>query len=72
MIGSLIYLTSSHPDIVFSVGMCARFQAKPKESHLKDVKRILLYLKGTQDLVLWYPSGDTFDLVGYADVDYAR
>lgn len=71
MIGSLLYLTVSRPDIVFSVGMCARFQSKPKESHLKAVKRILRYLKGTLNLVLWYPAGSSFDLIGYADADYA-
>ncbi|XP_055822164.1 secreted RxLR effector protein 161-like [Solanum dulcamara] len=71
IIGSLLYLTASRPDIVFSVGMCARFHACPKESHLKVAKRILRYLKKTKDLVLFYPSGDSFDLVGYADVDYA-
>ena len=71
MIGSLLYLTASRPDIVFSVGVCARFQSCPKESHLKVVKRILRYLKGTMNLVLWYPTGDSFDLKGYADADYA-
>ncbi|XP_015168560.1 uncharacterized mitochondrial protein AtMg00810-like [Solanum tuberosum] len=71
IIGSLMYLTASRPDIVFSVGMCARFQAAPKESHLKEAKRIMRYLKGTQDLVLFYPTGDSFDLIGYVDVDYA-
>ncbi|XP_070049669.1 uncharacterized mitochondrial protein AtMg00810-like [Nicotiana tomentosiformis] len=71
IIGSLVYLTTSIPDIVFSVGLCARFQSNPKESHLKAAKRILRYLKGTHDLVLYYPSGDNFDLIGYADDDYA-
>ena len=71
MIGSLLYLTASRPDIVFSVGLCARFQSNPKESHLKAVKRILRYLKHTPDLSLWYPKGCNFDLVGYADADYA-
>ncbi|XP_070036306.1 secreted RxLR effector protein 161-like [Nicotiana tomentosiformis] len=71
IIGSLLYLTTSKLDIVFSVGLCARFQSNPKESHLKAAKRILRYLKRTQDLVLYYPSGDNFDLVGYVDVDYA-
>ncbi|XP_070046940.1 secreted RxLR effector protein 161-like [Nicotiana tomentosiformis] len=71
IIGSLLYLTASKLDIAFSVGLCARFQSNPKESHLKAAKRILRYLKGTQDLVLYYPSGDNFDLVGYADADYA-
>ncbi|XP_075101700.1 uncharacterized protein LOC142177134 [Nicotiana tabacum] len=51
IIGSLMYLTASRPDIVFSVGLCARFQSNPKESHRKAAKRILRYLKGTQDLV---------------------
>nr|XP_033508235.1 secreted RxLR effector protein 161-like [Nicotiana tomentosiformis] len=72
IIGSLLYLTASRPDIVFSVGLCARFQSNPKESHLKAAKKILRYLKGTQDLVLYYPSGDNFDLVGYVDSDYAE
>ncbi|XP_070029889.1 secreted RxLR effector protein 161-like [Nicotiana sylvestris] len=71
IIGSLLYLTANRPDIVFSVGLWARFQLNPKESHLKDAKRILRYLKGTQDLVLYYPSGDNFNLIRYADVDYA-
>ncbi|XP_019248463.1 PREDICTED: uncharacterized protein LOC109227721 [Nicotiana attenuata] len=71
IIGSLLYLTSSRPDIVFSVVLCAKFQSNPKESHLKAAKRISRYLKGTQDLVLYYPSGDNFNLIGYDDADYA-
>nr|XP_016455220.1 PREDICTED: uncharacterized mitochondrial protein AtMg00810-like [Nicotiana tabacum] len=71
IIRSLLYLTSSRPDIVFSVRLCARFQLNPKESHLKTTKRILRYLKGTQDLVLYYPSGDSFNLIGYVDADSA-
>ncbi|XP_070020032.1 secreted RxLR effector protein 161-like [Nicotiana sylvestris] len=71
IIGSLLYLTPNKPDIVFSVGLCARFQSNPKESHLKSAKRILRYLKGTHDLVLYYPSCDSFNLIGYADADYA-
>ncbi|XP_070025764.1 secreted RxLR effector protein 161-like [Nicotiana sylvestris] len=70
MIGSLLYLTASRPDIVFSVGLCARFQANPKESHLAAVKRILRYLKGTTDLCLRYPKGSNFNLVVYVDADY--
>ncbi|XP_070013134.1 secreted RxLR effector protein 161-like [Nicotiana sylvestris] len=54
------------------MGLCAGFQSNTKESHLKAAKRILRYLKGMQDLVLYYPSGDNFDLIGYADADYAR
>lgn len=70
MIGSLLYLTASKPDIVFSVGVCARFQATPKKSHLQAVKQILRYLKGTMDQVLWYPTGSSFDLIRFADADY--
>jgi len=57
--------------LFFSVGSCARFQSKPNESHLTAVKRILRYLKHTPDLALWYPKGCNFDLVGYADANYA-
>ncbi|XP_070024932.1 secreted RxLR effector protein 161-like [Nicotiana sylvestris] len=71
IIGSLLYLTTSRPDMVFSLGLCARFQSNSKESHLKAAKIILRYLKGTHDLVLYYPSGDNFNLIGYADADYA-
>ncbi|XP_070008686.1 uncharacterized mitochondrial protein AtMg00240-like [Nicotiana sylvestris] len=71
MIGSLLYLTASRLDIVFSVGLCARFQDNLKESHLTVVKRILRYLKGTTDLCLWYSKGSSFNLVGYVDADYA-
>ena len=71
MIGSLLYLTASRPNIMFSVGLCARFQSNPKESHLKAVKRIFRYLNGTEDLCLWYPKGSNFNLMGYTDADYA-
>ena len=71
MIGSLLYLTASRPDIMFSVCLCARFQACPKESHLSAVKRIFRYLIGTQNLGLWYPRGTSFDLIGFSDADYA-
>jgi hypothetical protein len=57
MIGSLLYLTTSRPNIMFSVCMCARFQASPKEAHLVPVKRILRYLKHTPSISLWYPKG---------------
>ncbi|XP_070007087.1 secreted RxLR effector protein 161-like [Nicotiana sylvestris] len=70
MIGSFLYLTARIPDIIFSVGLCARFRANPKESHLTAVKRILRYLKGITDLCLCYPKGSNFNLVGYVDVDY--
>ena len=55
MIRSLLYVTISRPDIMFSVCMCARFQASPRESHLKATKRTLRYLKHTQNVGLWYP-----------------
>ncbi|XP_075088361.1 secreted RxLR effector protein 161-like [Nicotiana tabacum] len=71
MIGSLLYLTTSRPNIVCSVGLCARFQTNPKESHLTNVKRILRYLKITTDLCLWYPKGSNCNLVVYADANYA-
>ena len=72
MIGSLLYLTASRPDIMFSVFICARFQSCPKESHLVVVKWILRYLLGTIDLGLWYPRFTSFDLISYSDVDFAR
>ena len=71
MIGSLLYLCASRPDIMLSVCMCARFQAAPKESHHLAVKRILRYLAYTPTLGLWYPKGSKFDLVGFSDADYA-
>ncbi|KAJ9566375.1 hypothetical protein OSB04_002341 [Centaurea solstitialis] len=71
MISSLLYLTASRPDIMFSTCLCARFQADPKESHLNDVKRIFRYLKGTPNMGLWYPKDSGFDLIGYSDSDFA-
>jgi hypothetical protein len=71
MIGSLLYLCASRPDIMLSVCMCARFQADPKEVHLRTVKRILRYLVHTPKFGLWYPKGSTFDLIGYSDADWA-
>ncbi|KAJ9561219.1 hypothetical protein OSB04_006379 [Centaurea solstitialis] len=71
IIGSLLYLTASRPDIVFSTGVCARFQCDPRESHLSVVKRILRYLKGTPDFGLWYPKDSGFELIAYTDSDHA-
>ena len=71
MIGSLLYLTASRPDIMFSVGLCARFQSNPKESHLSAVKRILRYISGTKNLGLWYPKGSHLDLLSFSDADWA-
>nr|GEX28891.1 uncharacterized mitochondrial protein AtMg00810-like [Tanacetum cinerariifolium] len=71
MIGSLMYLTSSRPDIMFAVCACLRFQVTPKASHLYAVKRIFRYLKGKLHLGLWYLKDSPFDLVAYLDSDYA-
>nr|GEW17288.1 hypothetical protein [Tanacetum cinerariifolium] len=71
MIGSLMYLTSSRPDIMFAVCACARFQVTPKASHLHTVKRIFRYLKGKTHLGLWYLKDSPFDLVAYSESDYA-
>ncbi|GJR07236.1 putative ribonuclease H-like domain-containing protein [Tanacetum coccineum] len=71
MIGSLMYLTSSRPDIMFVVCACARFQVTPKVSHLYVVKRIFRYLKGQPKLGLWYSKDSPFDLEAYSDSDYA-
>nr|GEV13946.1 hypothetical protein [Tanacetum cinerariifolium] len=71
IIGSLMYLTSSRPDIMFTVCACARFQVTPKVSHLHAVKRIFRYLKGQPKLGLWYPKNSPFDLEAYTDSDYA-
>ncbi|GJX75971.1 putative ribonuclease H-like domain-containing protein [Tanacetum coccineum] len=71
IIGSLMYLTSSRPDIMFAVCACARYQVNPKVSHLLAVKRIFRYLKGQPKLGLWYPKDSPFDVVAYTDSDYA-
>jgi hypothetical protein len=71
MIGSLLYLCTSRPDIMLSICMCERFQADPKEVHLRAVKRIMRYLVYTPKFRLWYPKGSTFDLIGYSDADWA-
>ncbi|GJX39559.1 hypothetical protein Tco_0252862, partial [Tanacetum coccineum] len=71
MIGSLMYLTASRPDIMFAVCACAIFQVTPKVSHLNAVKRIFRYLKGQPKLGLWYPRDSAFDLEAFSDSDYA-
>ncbi|GJW39845.1 putative ribonuclease H-like domain-containing protein [Tanacetum coccineum] len=71
MIGSLMYLTASRPDIMFAVCACARFQVTPKVSHLHAMKRIFRYLKGQPKLGLWYPKDSSFNLEAYTDSDYA-
>ncbi|GJR02437.1 putative ribonuclease H-like domain-containing protein [Tanacetum coccineum] len=71
MIGSLMYLTASRPNITFAVCACARFQVTPKVLHLHVVKRIFRYLKGQPKLGLWYPRDLPFDLEAFSDSDYA-
>nr|GEY79125.1 hypothetical protein [Tanacetum cinerariifolium] len=70
MIGALMYLTSSRPDIVHATCLCARYQAKPIEKHLKEVKRIFHYLWGTVNTGLWYSKDSGFELTGFSDADY--
>nr|GEY35946.1 copia protein [Tanacetum cinerariifolium] len=72
IIGSLMYLTSSRPNLIHAVYLCARYQAKPNEKHLQTVKRIFRYLKGTINKVLWYSKDTSMSLIAYADADYAR
>ncbi|GKA06731.1 ribonuclease H-like domain-containing protein [Tanacetum coccineum] len=71
MIGSLMYLTASRPDIMFAVCACARFQVTPKTLHLHAVKRIFRYMKGQPKLGLWYPIDSLFDIEAFFDSDYA-
>nr|GEY42573.1 hypothetical protein [Tanacetum cinerariifolium] len=71
MIGALMYLTSSRPDIVHATCLCARYQAKPTEKHLKEVKRIFRYLRRTVNTGLWYTKDSGFELTGFSDADYA-
>ena len=72
LIGSLLYFTTSRPDIMFVVCLCARFQSSPKESHLKAAKRISKYIKGQTSVGLWYPSHSRIHLVGYFNSDFAE
>nr|GEV78072.1 hypothetical protein [Tanacetum cinerariifolium] len=71
MIGALIYLTSSRPNIVHATCLCARYQATPIEKHLKEVKRIFRYLWGTINMGLWYTKDSGFELTGFSYADYA-
>nr|GEZ79758.1 retrotransposon protein, putative, unclassified [Tanacetum cinerariifolium] len=71
MIGALMYLTSSKPDIVHATCVCARYQAQPTEKHLKEIKRIFRYLRGTVNIGLWYTKDSGFELTGFSDAHYA-
>ena len=70
MIGSLLYLTASRPDIQFAVCLCARFQASPRASHRQAVKRIMRYLNHTLEFGIWYSTSSSICLSGYSDADF--
>nr|GEZ33628.1 retrovirus-related Pol polyprotein from transposon TNT 1-94 [Tanacetum cinerariifolium] len=70
-IGSLMYLTSSRPDIVQAICFCSRYQSRPTEKYLKEVKRIFRYLRGTVNMGLWYSKGSSFQLTNFSDADHA-
>jgi hypothetical protein len=72
MIGILLYITTSRPNIMHTVGMVGRYQSAPKHSHLLDVKRIFRYLKGTMNYGLWYPRNHNFQLSVYSYADWAN
>ncbi|GJT82553.1 hypothetical protein Tco_1056895 [Tanacetum coccineum] len=71
MIGGLMYLTSSRPDITFATFVCARYQARPTVKHLKEVKLIFRYLRQSYNMDLWYPKDSGFELISYSDADHA-
>ncbi|GJY88530.1 hypothetical protein Tco_0503158 [Tanacetum coccineum] len=70
MVGTLMYLTNSRPDLTFVVCMCARYQVKPTEKHLNAIKRIFKYLRGTVNRGLWYPKDSSIALTAYADANH--
>nr|GFC91227.1 uncharacterized mitochondrial protein AtMg00810-like [Tanacetum cinerariifolium] len=71
MIGTLLYLTASRPDLQFAICMCARYQARPIEKHVHAVKRIFRHLRGTVNQGLWYPKDSSIALIAFADADQA-
>jgi hypothetical protein len=71
MIGSLLHLTATRPDIQFTMGLCARFQASPRSSHRITVQQVFRYLKHTPEFGIWYSASSSLDLVGFSDVDFA-
>jgi hypothetical protein len=70
MIGSLLYVTASRPDVMQAVRQVAQFQVAPKESHVLAVKRIFRYLKGKEEFGLWYPKGKDLSLIAYTDANW--
>ena len=71
MIGNLLYLTASRPDISYSVGVCVRYQPNPKESNIIALKRIIKYVKATTDFGVWYSKNTNDVLAGYSDANWA-
>jgi hypothetical protein len=71
MIGSLLYITATRPDIQFAVGLCTRYQASPCSSHRTIVQRVFRYLKHTPEFGIWYSASSSLDLVGFFDADFA-
>ena len=71
IVGSLMYLTATRPDLMFVVSLISRYMKRPTETHLQAAKRVLRYVKGTVNFGLFYKKGGTQELVGYTDSDYA-
>jgi hypothetical protein len=71
MIGSLLYLTATWPDIQFTIGLCACFQSSPRSSHQTAVQRVFGYLKHTTEFGIWYSTSSSLDLVGFSNADFA-
>ncbi|GJS10153.1 retrovirus-related pol polyprotein from transposon TNT 1-94 [Tanacetum coccineum] len=71
MLGGLMYLTASRPDIAFATFVCACYQARPTVKHLKEVKRIFRYLRQSYNMGLWYPKDSGFELIAYSNADHA-
>jgi hypothetical protein len=71
MIGSLLYLTATRPDIQFAVGLCTRFQSSPRSSYRMVVQRVFRYLKHTSEFGIWYSASSSLDLVSFSDADFA-
>jgi hypothetical protein len=71
MIGSLLYLTATRPDIQFAMGLCMRFQVSPRSSHQTTVQQIFRYLKHTPEFEIWYSASSSLDLVGFFYADFA-
>ncbi|GJX59489.1 retrovirus-related pol polyprotein from transposon TNT 1-94 [Tanacetum coccineum] len=71
MVGALMYLTTSRPDIIHATCYCACYQARPNEKHIREVKRIFWYLKNTINMGLWYPKNTGFNLTALSDSDHA-